>query len=301
MPPVDRPPSGPDQPTAWLVIPYFSGDVGRPGTERPLTDAKAISWLCPSIVVDGQPGVFAFERGQQISLTVAVANFGYGGIGALTRVTVWWVDPTVGFTAAHPFGEVAMLVPADGVPVTSPEIRYTIPATAPRHVCLLARATTALDGTSATKTLADGTKVAAPPDPVNDRHWAQANLTEAVAAADGSFEVTLEVANPFAEPMLARFDTGPLSHVESGLLGRMLGQDVAAAAPDRIQLASADDDEVLRHGAQLAAGERLPLTLHGHMPAVGENGSYLKIVAALARQGEDEGLTGSLGVRVSGG
>src|SRR5687767_2564262 len=80
-----------------LVVPYFSGDRGRRGVERPLGGA-VVYWLCPSIVVNGQPGKNNFRRGEPTSVTVDVANWGSGTAAAPVQVQLWWADPSTGFT-----------------------------------------------------------------------------------------------------------------------------------------------------------------------------------------------------------
>jgi hypothetical protein len=291
MPPNDQPPVGPDYPSAWLVIPYFDDDLGRPLVERPLTDDKAISWACPSIVVDGTPGIFGFERGQPVSVSVSVANHGWGGLAALVRVSLWWADPTIGFAAAHPFGETNVLVPADGTPVASPLVTNTIPPTAPPHVCLLARATTTLDGTAA----------GSAPDPVNDRHWAQANLTEAVAAEDGAFDLAFDVANPFETATQARLRAAPLSESETGILRRILDADARTGLPEDLRLLDAEGRDLTETAVDLRAKETMRVTLRGRMPEAGRRGTFFKLVQSLGGDPRAPEMTGTLGVRITGG
>src|SRR5690606_33597734 len=115
---VEMPPH-PDRPenvTTWLVIPYFDGDVGRKGGERPLPAAKGASWLCPAFRVDGVPGNTAFERGQPFQLELEVANWGAGTLPAVALVRLWWSDPAMSFAKATPIGQTSVVVPPDGKP-----------------------------------------------------------------------------------------------------------------------------------------------------------------------------------------
>ena len=98
-----------DQQSTYLVVPYFSNDMGRPGIERPLPPASApatIPWACPSIkVIGGSPGTFV--PGQPLSVTVTVANHGAGTGIAPVNVAVWWSDPSTGFTKTNLHGQAA--------------------------------------------------------------------------------------------------------------------------------------------------------------------------------------------------
>ena len=153
-----------DQQSTYLVVPYFSGDIGQPGIDRPLPPAAApgvVSWACPSIKVGGPPGTFI--PGDPLSVTVTVANHGAGTGVAIVNVAVWWADPTTAFTLTHLHGQSVVAVPSRGGVVTTKPIVNVIPISAPSHICLLVRVSSP----------ADGPKTGAPIDPVSDRHWAQ--------------------------------------------------------------------------------------------------------------------------------
>lgn len=288
MPPNDEIPGGPDHPTVWLVIPYFPGDMGRVDIERPLTDAVAISWLCKSIIVDGQAGVFSFERGQPMTVTIDVANWGAGSMKALANVKVWWTEPTAGFAQAHDFGQTSVIVPPGGQPVTSPPMVNTIPLTAQPHVCLLARVTATTDGVDKGKT----------PDPIGDRHWAQANLTEVSASADGVVTVPFQVGNPFAEEMNASFEVSALSEGEVAGLREILNRDIRTAVPEDLQIKLARGESAL-DGFAVPPRSQTPFELRGRVEPGGT--AYFKIVQRLTTHGERAMLEGSLGVGVSFG
>jgi hypothetical protein len=283
MPPNDHR-EGPDEVGTWLVIPYFEDDNG---TERPVPSAKAISYLCRSIVVDGQPGVFALRRGQPMQVTVDVANWGAGSLPAVAQIRVWWSDPTVGFAAAHPFGQAVVIVPPDGKPVRSDVMIGTIPETAPNHVCLLANVAAPLDGAGKS----------AVPDPAGDRRWAQANLTEVVAAADGSFEMPFLAGNPFDAAASARIALRPLGEAELGLMSHMVQRDVRTLQPENVAITAPDGPA--GDLVELAPRSQTPLVLRGSFPDGVPEG--VEVHLALTQRIEEDGrlLEGSLGVRVA--
>lgn len=173
-------------PSTQLVIPYFHGDRGLP--DRPIPDPW---YYCPSIRVTGTPGPFTYTPGSPMNVTVDVANYGAGTSVAAAGVVVWWADPTSGFTTLNWFGQAVVAVPSHGTYVarTKP-ITGTIPASAPPHVCLLARVTA----------LASSLPQDATPDPINEPHWAQLNLTtHPVEPEQTDFAFTWQAGNPGTE------------------------------------------------------------------------------------------------------
>src|SRR3990172_11452396 len=149
-----------DTSNPWIVIPYFVGDQGRPGIERPLT---GISWLCPSIKVKGvnytaAPGTYLPD--QPLSITVDVNNLGVPT--AIVTASVSWADPATGFASPTFIASTSFPVPGRPVtgPVSSPPMIWTPEYTKiPPHFSLLARATAFPP---------EPVTVPTTPDPVND-------------------------------------------------------------------------------------------------------------------------------------
>ena len=190
-----------EEQSTYLVVPYFAGDKGRPGRERPLPPASSpgvISWACPSIKVGGAPGTFV--PGAPLSVTVTVANYGAGTSVGIVNVAVWWSDPTTAFTQTHLHGQAVVAVPSQGGIATTKAIINTIPASAPSHICLLVRVSSPAD------TVPSGSPI----DPVNDRHWAQLNLN-AVPAPGGAFQFAFLAGNPLEEECIFALRARPVA------------------------------------------------------------------------------------------
>ena len=89
----------------WVVIPYWTGDLGRKTFERPLPPAPTpgsavspgvLSYLCNSIaVLGGAPGVFT--PGVPTTVAVTVRNYGRGYGLDLLNLDLWWSAPTTDF------------------------------------------------------------------------------------------------------------------------------------------------------------------------------------------------------------
>lgn len=287
MPPSDRL-EGPDDVGTWLVIPYYDGDNG---TERPVPDTKAISYLCRAIVVDGQAGVFNLRRGVPMGVTVDVANWGAGSLTAAALVRVWWADPSAIFASAHPFGQAVVLVPPGGEMVRTDVMRNTIPLSAPNHVCLIAHVAATLDG-------ADKTAV---PAPGADRRWAQANLTEAVAAGDGTIEIAFLAGNPFGSTATARFELRPLTGLEVEQMRQLVGRDIRTLPAAETVTVENPAGEV-REAFELEPGASVPMTLRARFPEGIPAGGEIHMVldqTIAPRDREGVPLAGSLGVRLS--
>jgi hypothetical protein len=254
-PPDEHPDRGPQQVTTSVVIPYFAGDIGRPGVERPIAPGQAVSWLCNAIVVDGIPGNSAFRRGVPIRVAVDVANWGAGALPAIVLVRLWWSDPTLSFAAATLFAQTSVPVLPTGQPRRVGDFIVTIPPAASPHVCLLAQVSAPLDGASGV------------PDPNGDRHWAQLNLVEATPQADGTFAVPFVLANPFPMTMRGRLSVGAMSDLALRQISDQRGVEVRTA--DGLEVDFRDDGLVdlpaqtsrlttarMRLPAQPAPGER---------------------------------------------
>ena len=253
-----------------------------------MPNTKAISYLCRSIVVDGQPGVFTLRRGVPMGVTVDVANWGSGALTAAAQVRVWWADPSAIFAMAHPFGQAVVLVPPGGEVVRTDVIRGIVPLTAPNHVCLLAHVAAPLDDAGKT----------AVPNPAGDRHWAQANLTEAVAAEDGSVKIPFLAGNPFGAVASAHFGLRPLVDTEIDLMRELLHRDLRTLPAENVAVLNAvgNVSEVF----ELQPGAQEQLTLQATIPeGVPAGVEFHMVLTQTIEQEGLEPLEGSLGVRLS--
>jgi hypothetical protein len=287
MPPEDER-ERPINVSTWLVIPYFTNDFGRPGVERPIDPNKATYWLSPAIVIDGTPGKTTFVRGQPTSVTVDVANWGAGSLTAPVQVRIWWADPTLVFFQANPFGQAVLLAPAGAGPVRSSAIVGTIPVSAPAHVCLLVHVAAPMDGSP----------TASVPDPAGDRHWAQFNLTEAVADADGAFQLKVNAGNPFGGTMVTRLRVGAMHEGELVLLGRRIDRDLHTAEPSEVEMRLAG--ESIEGEVSLHAGEQMPLEIFGRIDGLTPGGTVaITITQTGTPEGSETPLKGAVGVLVT--
>jgi hypothetical protein len=273
--------------STFLVIPYFPGDFGRPGTERALS-GSVIGWLCPSIIVNDQPGQNSFERGAQTKVTVDVGNYGAGTLTAPVYVRVWWSDPTAGFTVLNLFGQATLAVPNGSVKRTQ-EIVGVIPTTAPAHVCLLARVWSPLD-TGASSAI---------PDPINDRHCAQLNINEIVVPAGQRFQFMFWAGNPSNRNAEFEITAASIRQESARFLSRVRRMDHALAQPVELQLTDARDvrgPRPERHGAHvrvgLPAGGRRSLLLAGKLPDEFPEGATAVLEIASTVEGRQIGSIG---------
>jgi hypothetical protein len=181
-----------------------------------------------------------------------------------------------------------VLVPPGGEPVRTGLMRGTIPLTAPNHVCLLVHVAAPLDGAGKT----------AVPDPTGDRHWAQANLTEAVAAEDGSVKIPFLAGNPFGTVASARFGLRSLLDHELDLLRELLQQDLATLPAENIAVVNANGET--SEMVDLEPGAQVPMTLQATIPGgVAAGVEFHMVLTQTIEQDGREPLEGSLGVRVT--
>ena len=154
-----------------FVIPYWvstgPGDPGDDGDTRPVP-SNVVWYLCEGIHAS------PYQPGERLDITVDVANHGGANSPSVAQVTVWWADPSTGFVLAPDRLIGYRNVPVDprGGQATTEVLSKVIPASAPNHICLLARVSHQYD------------RAGLVVDPVNDRHWAQRNLA-AVQAQQG--------------------------------------------------------------------------------------------------------------------
>jgi len=281
-----------DKYSTWLVIPYFDGDTGIPGRDRPLSVAafpgKPEYYLCPSMRVNGGP-LRKFVPDEPTTLEVTVANLGGGTNSALTTVTVWWADPGAAFKNPKLFGQAVIPVPSKGRTATA-NLVGTIPGDAPKHVCLLAVATA--PGDPATK----GVGVA----PGSDRHWAQLNLDAVVPDADGQFIKEFSVANTGRHQQTFLVTAAEPSRESVGALSEVLDLDLSGDASLIWRMASSGGEstegtEPLR--IVLEAGQTEQITLQGRILSPLEPGTGRIIeVRQHSPAGADFDVRGALGI-----
>lgn len=282
----------PELVSTYLVVPYFAGDRGRPSLERPLSSA-VVWWLCPSIVVNGQPGKNTFRRGEPTTVTVDVANWGAGTASAPVHVQLWWADPSTGFTAKTLLGQAVMVAPTGGGVRRSPPIVGTIPTSAPPHVCLLAYVSSPLDA------LPQGS----PADPVGDRHWAQLNIAEMAAPLGQPFQLIVWAGNPFARAATFAVEARTLSREALETLIRIRRTSALSLEHARLALregrreeaGEGRDEAIATHRLTLEPGRRRSLHLVGMLPDDVEPGTDVafEIVQTSA---DDERVIGATGI-----
>ena len=285
--------------STFLVIPYFNNDRGRPGVERPL-NSSIVAWLCPSIIVNGQPGKNNFQRGALTSVTVDVSNWGAGTLSAPVYVRVWWADPSTGFTTLNLFGQETLVVPTGGSVRRTKPIVGTIPTSAPPHVCLLVNVWSPLEA---------GPKPAAI-NPTNDRRWAQFNVSEIAAPPGQPFHFTFWVGNPLARAATFEVTAGLVAREALPMLERVRRAEAVQVQRASLRLIEARD---FRQGLRergdegqpqrrltLKSGERRPVHLAGELPADMQPGtSTVFEVVSIGVGDDDREIVGSLGVIVT--
>lgn len=270
--------------TTWLVIPYYQGDVGRKGIERPVPDGKGASWLCPSIIVDGQPGGTAFRRGVPISVEVEVANWGAGVLPAATLLRLWWSDPTLVFSTATEFARTTIAVSPTGVPLRTGSFRVTIPTGASPHICLLAQVSAPLDGASGV------------PNPYEDRHWAQLNLVEiSDAAADGTFVLPVVLGNPHAFVVRSTLTLSPMSREDANLLSTTRGFDIRTDGAAELE---GEGAQIIDLPPESERNSAISVRIANAPVGAAPQGYVLRQQLSQAGSGEEPILTGTLGLLI---
>lgn len=289
-----------DNVSNFMVIPYFTGDRGRDGIERPLStpsNPPVVPYLCPAITVmtGGIPGPAVFMPGEDLEVAVTVSNYGGGTMNAPANVAVFWSDPTTGFTKTTLLGQAPVVVPTKGGIETSPIIKGKIPVLAPKHICLLARVTA--PGDYITKTTIE---------PANDRHWAQLNLNAITVATDQTFQFTFWAGNPFKETEVFELVARPVNERTVHILARQLGIQPTIVDNLDIQLATIHEDYL--QGARENNGGRLTLELKpnsrqaihlvGKVDGRLEKGCFTVVEVLQNSRGYNEATIGSIGIIV---
>jgi hypothetical protein len=291
-----RPGEGEPSVSTYLVIPYFAGDRGRPGLERPL-NSSIVWWLCPSIIVNDQPGKNNFQRGVPTKVTVDVANWGSGTAAAPVHVQVWWADPTTGFTSKQRFGQTVLATPTGGGVRRSPPLFGIIPTSAPPHVCLLANVSSPLDSAAVT----------APADPVGDRHWAQLNLTEVSSGTGKPFQLMIWVGNPFDHEAAFEVFVRPVAEEAFGTLARLRNTEIVGIQDGAFALwegrrvnGDLTRGEVAHYQLTLEAAGRRAVHVAGELPVHLEPGTEAAFEIVQTYHGQQEQqVVGAFGVIVS--
>lgn len=273
-------PQDPQQASTYLVIPYFHGDRGRPANERPLS-SSVIWWLCPSIIVNGQPGKNTFQRGVPTSVTVDVANWGAGTLTAPVQVQVWWADPSTGFTSKTLLGQSVVVVPTGGSVRRCPPIVGIIPTSAPPHVCLLAYVSSPLDVA----------RPGSPINPVNDRHWAQLNIAEVTTTVGLKFQFMAWAGNPLRRAATFNIAVRPLSREALPTLHRLRRAETTRADRISVQLFERRCDEAgepaARREVTIEAGARRAIHIVGELPPDIEPGNSVAFEIVQSGPGEN--------------
>jgi hypothetical protein len=292
---------GGDTTNPWIVIPYFSGDDGIPGTQRPLTVNTPIPtyWLCPAIKVQGVnytavPGSYIPD--QPLAITVDVENRGVPT--AQVTVNIAWAAPSTGFFTPHWILSSTFPVPGRSVAgsTTSPQMIWTPEqAKIPQHFCLLANAICFPPEPDPGPTT---------PDPVNDRHWAQYNLQAAVLPASKNYSSVFWAVNPQIESAVFSVTVRPVSEEALKMIARMVKAEPVAIKDEQLTLHRATEEAKRRELRQarvvleLGRGDRQPLVVSAHSVELASQ-QFTAIEVVQTRLGTERGegvITGSLGI-----
>lgn len=173
------------------TLPYAEEDIG----ERPVP--PEVCWyLCSGI----QP-LTPFEPGEDLTVQVSVGNWQGGNSASLAYVGVWWSRPVSGPVIPDPskfIGFSPVEVPPHGGRAETSPVTARMPASSGNHICLLAKVWHPLDNVAAGGLA----------DPVNDRHWAQHNLTAMPASPPQPF--TFLATNPMDQEVTYQIDVRPM-------------------------------------------------------------------------------------------
>ncbi|QNB01219.1 hypothetical protein [Massilia sp. Se16.2.3] len=193
-----------------LFVPCYpppSGFGDDTGIDRPVPGGIPY-YLCPGIQVDTP-----YRPGAPLSARVTVANWQGGNSASIAMVALWWSPPLSGTTVPDPsrfIGFATVPLPSHGARNTTAPMTATIPASAPSHICLLAKVWHALDMPPTTQIAGKAVEIA---DPVRDRHWAQHNL---VAVAASAMQLLPFLAtNPLAEETVCELLIQPVDFRKS--------------------------------------------------------------------------------------
>jgi hypothetical protein len=262
-----------------FVIPYWfptsPAEDPDDGDERPLP-AKACWYLSPGIHAS------PYTPGEQLDVTVDVGNYGGANTESLAQVTVWWSEPAAGFVVGPDkvIGYDTVSVQGRGGMETTKKLSKVIPASAPNHICLLARVSHQYDRA--------GVAVA----PGSDRHWAQRNITAVVATPGTPASFEFLAGNPFLEEAEFVVTAEPASEERFRMLSEQLPGEIAFT----------DAEITLEDGPRMTVvlGPGEQRLLRGSVTVFGriEPEHYMPFEIAL-RQGSDGPIVGGIGLLVT--
>ncbi|RDI66269.1 hypothetical protein [Nocardia pseudobrasiliensis] len=286
-----------DNYSTWLVIPYFQGDLGVSGVDRPLSQvvplpgsAQPIMWLCPSIRVNGGP-LRTYRPGEPTTVTVTVADYGGGTSLAPVTVTLWWSDPNAAFSQLHAFGQATTYVASKGGSATV-TIVGTIPIAG--HACLLAAVSAPNDR------IPQGTGVA----PGVERHWAQLNLDSVATDPQGRARSRVRVGNLGRDIRSYHISARRPDRETAAQLSRDLNIDIGSHIPANWSLIDpeggrGDGDAPLRVVLEPGASKELLLEVELSEPPGRGSATVFEVVQHSAAD-PDFDVHGALGVVVTG-
>ncbi|WP_155888495.1 hypothetical protein [Inquilinus limosus] len=269
----------------FLVIPYWSEGPtsdGDNGSIRPLPPAiqpGVVYYACPSIQTS------PYVPGQPLTVTVEVGNFGGANTPSLAQVTVWWSEPTTGFVI-----EPGKLIGFQSIPVEprrrSPSRPMTkvIPSDAPDHICLLARVSHQYD------------RAGSVADPINDRHWAQRNLSVVAVKGQLSVELDFFAGNPLKHAGNFVLEVRELSPERLRFLGEEL-QCKSVSSFGHARLVKNEREADNQIGVELEPAERRRVQLQVEMAQPLARGQF-SAVEIIQRHGKI--LVGALAVAIVG-
>jgi hypothetical protein len=257
----------------FLAIPYWT--PGDTGVNRPVPNT--VTWyLCGGIRTS------TYQPGEVLEVAVDVINTGGSNAPSLAQVTVWWSDPTLGFVIKpqNLIGFRQIAVAPRGGTATTALMAWQVPASAPNHICLLARVSHPLDPAPPV------------PDPVNDRHWAQRNLSVVKTSAGAPALIPFVIANPLPDGAGFQIRITPVVNATllaeaDGVTGEAFTDFVAVISVDGVS----GEGEV-NFGVDLEQGEERPFTVEIAVPEL-PDGTF---AAFEISQSQDERVIGGLGV-----
>lgn len=298
-----------DTSNPWIVIPYFPGDQGRPGIERPLTlpaiDAAlgGITWLCPSIIIEGvnytpPPGTYLPD--EPLAISVDVVNLGIPSV--VVTVTVSWANPSTGIANASPILASSFPVAGRSVsgPTRSPKMIWTPEQTkVPPHFCLLAQVTTFP---------LEPVVVPSAPAPVFDRHWAQHNLQSATLSTSTKLKTVIWAGNPLSESAAFTVNLRPVSEAGLKLLARVVKAEPVPIQAEQFAIGRVNAEGDGRRSAQnsvvleLDRGSRQPLMVSSQPLELSPHqfAAIELVQTRINAETRGDAVTGSLGIVVFG-
>lgn len=238
----------------FLFVPHYPppNNIGvDTGQLRPVPK-PVIYYIC-----NGIHFLNDYKPGHDLSFTIDVANWQGGNAASIAMVSTYWSPPLSGVTIPDPkrflaFGSIP-LPPHGGW--NSLTLTALIPETAPPHICVLAKVFHALDMAPTTHI---GNKDVEIADPINERHWAQHNIS--VIPTSATVPISFLATNPTDEERSFQLIIQPISRNNWDAL-RAIRSGEPFACNVRIHLSGAGDEQqhegenTLTHEILLAPGE----------------------------------------------